>query len=481
MSDKTNYKNEWDIFSQYKFSKNKSVKRIHRISKELVQSEFVSLDQQHQFLDKKLGVLVRNAYRDVPYYRDLFEEDLVAGFNLEKFTELPILNRATLVAEEKRLESTAPYFKTQSRVISSTSGTSGPPAKVHIHLPAAQWFSILWLRQARWFRNDLSKRYARLRLPQQLRKKKSGETLAMGESMITPCWQVIGRIVKTGDEVQFSSQNDHKAILNWLEKSQPSYFMSFPGLLEELALSNNLKPLVPSIESYLGVSSLMTQPMRTCLESAFQVPVHENYGLNEIGLVAARCSFGRYHIHLEHAYVEVVDDEGEILPPGIPGRLLVTGHNNALMPLIRYDTGDIASLSKGPCPCGITLPAFENLAGRYHRYSQTPEGTRSRVNGMLKAMTSIPHEMLGGLKQYQFHQKKGKKFMLYLNIDTDPSEELLRILNEAWVKLNPENDVWSFEIKKVEKVHRAINGKVMDFYSDYYPESQRAQASPQDR
>src|SRR5262245_47593027 len=107
--------------------------------------------------------------------------------------------------------------------------------------------------------------------------------------------------------------------------------------------------------------------MRRHIEATIGAPVEQGYGLNEIGVVATRCSAGRYHVHIDHCHVEILDDDGEPCPPGESGRLIVTGVRNLAMPLIRYDTGDIATSVPGPCSCGLTLPAFGDLVGRYSR------------------------------------------------------------------------------------------------------------------
>ncbi len=50
--------------------------------------------------------------------------------------------------------------------------------------------------------------------------------------------------------------------------------------------------------------------MRTHIERSFGVPAHQNYGLNEVGLVAARCEAGRYHVHAENCHVEIIGEDG---------------------------------------------------------------------------------------------------------------------------------------------------------------------------
>jgi phenylacetate-CoA ligase len=158
------------------------------------------------------------------------------------------------------------------------------------------------------------------------------------------------------------------------------YLMCNPGVLEQLAFYCGERAPPPTLAGMLSISGHLTAAMRSRLESTFGVPVHQNYGLNEVGIVAARCPAGRYHVHAEHCLVEILDEAGQQAAPGRPGRVIVTALQNYAMPLFRYDTDDVAVAASGTCPCGRTLPSFERIEGRYRRYAFLPSGTRQRVN-----------------------------------------------------------------------------------------------------
>jgi len=60
---------------------------------------------------------------------------------------------------------------------------------------------------------------------------------------------------------------------------------------------------------------------------------------------------------------EVVDDESRPVAPGKTGRLLLTDLTNRVMPLIRYDIGDVAAAAED-CPCGRPWPVVGEILGR---------------------------------------------------------------------------------------------------------------------
>jgi phenylacetate-CoA ligase len=93
------------------------------------------------------------------------------------------------------------------------------------------------------------------------------------------------------------------------------------------------------------------------------------YGLSEMcgPGVAAECIEARdgLHVHEDHFLVEIIDPEsGEPLPEGGEGELVFTTLAKEAMPLLRYRTGDIASLTLEPCVCGRTTGRIRGLRGR---------------------------------------------------------------------------------------------------------------------
>ena len=93
------------------------------------------------------------------------------------------------------------------------------------------------------------------------------------------------------------------------------------------------------------------------------------YGLSEVigPGVSVRVHRGaqRLHVNEDHFLPEVVDPEsGEQLPEGELGVLVLTTLTKQALPLVRYWTGDLASLFSEPCSCGRTLVRMSAIRGR---------------------------------------------------------------------------------------------------------------------
>lgn len=93
--------------------------------------------------------------------------------------------------------------------------------------------------------------------------------------------------------------------------------------------------------------------------------VFDNYGSREMYIGAECKAHQGYHLHSEVLIVEVVDQNGVPCPPGVAGRVLLTDLSNHAFPFIRYEIGDIATMSEAEtCSCGVTLPRIRGVEGR---------------------------------------------------------------------------------------------------------------------
>ncbi len=149
----------------------------------------------------------------------------------------------------------------------------------------------------------------------------------------------------------------------------------------------------------------------------------EVYGLSEIigPGVAASCRHSHLlHVNEDHFYPEIIDpNTGEVLPEGQRGELVITSLTKQALPIIRYRTGDITSLTRVPCKCGRTLARIESIVGR--------ADDMLVINGVNVFPSQIEHvisNIEGVTLNYQIiAQKKGH--LDKLEIDIELNEEVM--------------------------------------------------------
>jgi phenylacetate-CoA ligase len=112
-----------------------------------------------------------------------------------------------------------------------------------------------------------------------------------------------------------------------------------------------------------------TEAMRNEIDAGLGVSSSNLYGLSEIVGPGVSCECVEVrdgnHVNEDHFLVEVVDPEThEPLAEGDVGVLVFTTLTKEAIPVVRYWTGDLASLSSGTCACGRTFTKMGRVLGR---------------------------------------------------------------------------------------------------------------------
>jgi len=112
-----------------------------------------------------------------------------------------------------------------------------------------------------------------------------------------------------------------------------------------------------------------TERIRGAIEEVLNLTALDIYGLSEVigPGVSFECleGLGGSHVNEDHFLVEAIDPEtGAPVDEGEVGELVFTTLTKEALPLLRYRTGDLASLSYEPCACGRTFARMSRVVGR---------------------------------------------------------------------------------------------------------------------
>ncbi len=159
-----------------------------------------------------------------------------------------------------------------------------------------------------------------------------------------------------------------------VRRYEPTAMVGVPSLLALLGTRLREEGVDPA---RLGVGRLICigEPVRSAdlslsalgvrLQEQWGAQIYGTYASTEMATAFTDCVEGRGgHLHPELAVVEVVDEQGRELPPGEPGEVVATPLRVTGMPLLRYRTGDIATLHAETCSCGRRTPRLGPVLGR---------------------------------------------------------------------------------------------------------------------
>jgi len=214
----------------------------------------------------------------------------------------------------------------------------------------------------------------------------------------------------------------------------PSYSL----YMAEEAKAMGLDPRESSWEIGVFGAEPWSDSMRKSIESSWKMLATDIYGLSEIigPGVAQECPHQcGLHVQSDVFYPEVLDPKTrKPVPSGEKGELYITTLTKEAIPLIRYGTRDIVSLSTEPCRCGRTSPRISKVSGR--------TDDMIVVRGINVFPSQVEHVLLrieGVMPHYQ--------------IIVDRKESSLDEL-EVWVEV--EEAIFSDEVKNLEALRNRI-------------------------
>ncbi len=145
----------------------------------------------------------------------------------------------------------------------------------------------------------------------------------------------------------------------------PSYTLNIIEGMKKMGLN----PRDTSIEYGIFGAEPWTEEMREQLEEELGIKAIDIYGLSEVmgPGVSIECHEAQDGLHIaeDHFLAEIINPEtGEVLPYGEEGELVFTSLTKEAFPVIRYRTGDIASLNPEKCKCGRTTIRMSRIKGR---------------------------------------------------------------------------------------------------------------------
>ena len=166
--------------------------------------------------------------------------------------------------------------------------------------------------------------------------------------------------------LRYSQENIWEERIRFMKQFKPVYINANPYLLYEFA-SYVRERGINDLHFKFFISSFenLHAQQRKVIEEQFQCKVYDRYACHERAVSAFECTRQNgFHVDMENSVVEIVDKDGVALPAEKSGRLITTSLHSFIFPFIRYDIGDVASLSDSLCPCGRGLQLLATIDGR---------------------------------------------------------------------------------------------------------------------
>ena len=210
----------------------------------------------------------------------------------------------------------------------------------------------------------------------------------------------------------------------------------------------------------ITTSEVLTDVDRQMTADAFGVPVYDSYGLREAGLVGHECDHGTMHCMDEHVILETIDPQ-TLEPTDGEGELVVTNIMGPAMPVIRYRTGDIVTLSDEPCPCGRTLSSITISGGRIADFVLTDQGKWVVGYSFIYICRSVK-----GIVKFQVQQDRVGEIRILLVTDANfPADGIEQTIAATRARLGSTDEI---VVELVDDIAPAASGKYRPVVSKVY-------------
>ncbi len=143
----------------------------------------------------------------------------------------------------------------------------------------------------------------------------------------------------------------------------PSYLLHISEVLEQEGLLDKIK-----LKTAICGAEPWTENMRKQIENKLNINAFDIYGLSEIMGPGVACDCIHHkglHVWEDHFLPEIIDTP--TMSPakaGETGELVFTTLTKQALPLIRYRTKDLTSISYDKCDCGRTMARLSRFKGR---------------------------------------------------------------------------------------------------------------------
>lgn len=399
-----------------------------------------------QFLTTKKKEIFDFHLQNNPYYKRVIGEKTI-----QEWEDIPIMRKIDF--QRPLQERLSKGYTIRNVYINKTSGSSGDPfvfAKDKF-CHALIWVNIM--RRFRWYDLDFNHSWqARF----------YGMPLGFIANTQLRLKDFLSHRYRF-NIFDFSDAAMQKMVLKF-QRTRFDYINGYTNSIVLLAkyLKKNdlyLNTICPSLKVCIVTSEMLFEEDRKLLEERFRIPIINEYGSAELDIIALENPEGIWRINSETLFVEILDEQNQVLPYGKEGRIVVTSLYNKAHPMIRYEVGDLGVLDERSTP---QFPILKKLVGRTNDLAILPSGKKSP--GM--TFYSITKKLFGdngNVKEFVIVQTKLDTFEIHYTSEKPLEQAEIKTMEEVFSDYLEPNLIYIFQRKDI--MQRGSSGKLKQFIS----------------
>lgn len=419
---------------------------ISKANKQLKKILAIPEKDYAEFVDISKKEIVDYHLKNNPFYKKF-----VGNTTINKWEDLPVLKKTDLQIPLKERLSVG--FSKNNVYINSTSGSSGDPI---VFAKDKFFHALVWANISRrfsWYKIDFNHSYQarfygmpldilanlKLRFKDFLSNRYRFTIFDLSDIGLMKITSLFGK-------KKFDYINGYTTNIVLLAK-----YLRKRKII--------LKDICPSLKVCIVTSEMLFEDDKILLEAQLGIPIVNEYGASELDIIAFENPEKEWIVNTETLFVEILDENDQVVPYGKEGRIVVTSLFNKAHPFIRYEVGDYGILDEKSTP---KKPILKKLIGRTSDVALLPSG--KKAPGM--TFYSITKKLFGdegNVKEFVIKQTKIDTF----KIEYTSNMPLKKLEKERMIKIFStylEPDL-NYIFKRKDFLERSKSGKLKQFVS----------------
>ncbi len=333
--------------------------------------------------EEKLKSLIQYLSSHSPFYQELFRK---AGVNANEIQSISDLARIPITSKDDLQERNWDFLCVPRNEVAeymSTSGTLGRPVTVALtsrDLDRLAYNEALSFACADGGKEDVYQ--LMLTLDRQF---------MAGVAYYHGIRRLGASVVRVGPGVPAMQLDAIERVKPTTLVAVPSFLLKLLEYAEEHSInlnSTSVKKAVCIGESLRG-ADLEFNTIGKRIKEKWNIQLYGTYASTEMQTAFTECSHGvGGHHHPELVIVEVLDDHSNSVVDGQHGEITITTLGVEGMPLLRYKTGDIATVFRQPCRCGRSTLRLGPVLGRKQHLIKL-KGTTIYPTGIFEILNEV--------------------------------------------------------------------------------------------
>jgi phenylacetate-CoA ligase len=337
--------------------------------------------------DRRVRAAIAHAHAHVPYYRETMRRLGLRPCDIRSADDLARLP----VIEREQLQSDPEYFASAGGpragwVTLQSGGSTGRPITVFRDLASVFTANIHAQRQ----RSLVARQVQRFRFREAVITPPSSSGGAIADafrrsSLLSPALRT--------EKLVLSLFEEPARHVEALERFRPHVVAGYGSYIEALFAhfeATGRPRHLPSVVTY--AADPLSDSGRALITDVLGICILSTYQSIESGMIGFECTeHAGFHRNEDFCPVRIVDADGEAVPAGQSGDVVISDLTNRATMLLNYRLGDLAG-TRPDCTCGIRLPMLSFLEGRTVEWVMDAEGRRAppqAVKALLRRETEV--------------------------------------------------------------------------------------------